>query len=254
MERKDTTRKHSHLASTSLSTFLAGLETLDGRRFAFRNTEGRGTGGSFYDCTARYGAVMDEYGRTLWDSLSFLQEMRVGEDMLEELVDKLGFRELLDIPLIALSNGQARRARIARAVLKAPGLLLLDESLSKCSSFPHFLPSSISRSFPNYPTFFPSFFEIAAVSLSCILASRSRPPPFLASFLPYFPPFPIPLSLLQSIFCLPPFFSTYTDPLLLSSWPGPNLPLLTPCPPKRTSRSRSLRIILGVRVQEELPA
>ena len=72
---------------------------------------------------------MDEDGRTLWHSLSFLQEMRVGKEMFEELVDKLRLREFLDIPLIALSNGQAGRARIARAVVNAPGLFLLDESL-----------------------------------------------------------------------------------------------------------------------------
>ena len=91
---------------------------------------------------------MDEDGRSLWDSLSFLQKMRVGEDMLEELADKLGLRELFDIPVIALSNGQGRRARIARAVMLAPDLLLLHESLSECSSFLHLFPSSIPRNFP----------------------------------------------------------------------------------------------------------
>ena len=50
---------------------------------------------------------------------------------LEELVDKLGLKDLMDLPLLALSNGQTRRARIARAVMKTPELLLLDEPLSK---------------------------------------------------------------------------------------------------------------------------
>ena len=53
------------------------------------------------------------------------------EGKLEGLVDKLGLKHLMDLPLIALSNGQTRRARIARAVMKTPEVLLLDEPLSK---------------------------------------------------------------------------------------------------------------------------
>ena len=60
------------------------------RRFSKYRVEGGGggAGGRFYDYTARYKAVRDEYGRALWDNLSFLdeeeQEMRVGEDLLAE--------------------------------------------------------------------------------------------------------------------------------------------------------------------------
>ena len=118
---------------------MGGLDPFDGRRLgfvAFRSAGTRGTGGAFYDYTARYGAVRDEDGRTLRDSLSsgVLDADGVGEEgkggRLEELVDKLGLRDLLDLPLIALSNGQTRRARIARAVMKTPEVLLLDEPLS----------------------------------------------------------------------------------------------------------------------------
>ena len=116
---------------------MSGLDPFDGRRLgfvSFRNTSGRGgTGGAFYDYTARYGAVRDEDGRTLRDSLSSgvldTEEGKGGK--LEELVDKLGLKDLMDLPLIALSNGQTRRARIARAVMKTPEVLLLDEPLSK---------------------------------------------------------------------------------------------------------------------------
>ena len=72
------------------------------------------------------------------DSLSsgVLDTDGVGEEgkkggKLDELVDKLGLKDLMDLPLIALSNGQTRRARIARAVMKTPEVLLLDEPLSK---------------------------------------------------------------------------------------------------------------------------
>jgi ABC-type molybdenum transport system ATPase subunit/photorepair protein PhrA len=48
----------------------------------------------------------------------------------EELTDKLGLKHLLDLPLVALSNGQTRRARIVKALLEQPDILLLDEPLS----------------------------------------------------------------------------------------------------------------------------
>jgi ABC-type Mn2+/Zn2+ transport system ATPase subunit len=50
-----------------------------------------------------------------------------------ELLESLGLTPLLSVPLIALSNGQTRRARIARAILRRPDIILLDEPLSMCS-------------------------------------------------------------------------------------------------------------------------
>jgi len=50
----------------------------------------------------------------------------------EELTDKLGLKDLLDLPLVALSNGQTRRARVVKALLEQPDILLLDEPLSRC--------------------------------------------------------------------------------------------------------------------------
>lgn len=49
----------------------------------------------------------------------------------EEWVSKLGLEQFLDLPFIALSNGQTRRARIVKALLDSPELLLLDEPLSE---------------------------------------------------------------------------------------------------------------------------
>jgi ABC-type Mn2+/Zn2+ transport system ATPase subunit len=53
----------------------------------------------------------------------------------EELTDKLELKQLLDLPLVALSNGQTRRARIVKALLEQPDILLLDEPLSVCRSY-----------------------------------------------------------------------------------------------------------------------
>lgn len=55
----------------------------------------------------------------------------VKKAIFEDLTSRLGLSSLLDLPLIALSNGQTRRARIVKAILSEPELLVLDEPLSE---------------------------------------------------------------------------------------------------------------------------
>jgi len=122
-------------------------------------------GGGFYDFSARYGSVHEEDRVTLRqhmfpetvrlddlpkDVRAFMlerlrqepvkQQSKTDEMLFEDLVDKMGLRSSLDLPLIALSNGQTRRARILKAVLSKPSLLLLDEPLSV---FSRISPSSV---------------------------------------------------------------------------------------------------------------
>lgn len=52
------------------------------------------------------------------------------EARVAQLAEDLELKMFLDLPLIALSNGQTRRARIVKALLKMPKVLLLDEPLS----------------------------------------------------------------------------------------------------------------------------
>lgn len=57
------------------------------------------------------------------------------ENFLDKIILNLGLSNLLDLPVANLSNGQTRRARIAKALLAQPELLLLDEPFSKCFEF-----------------------------------------------------------------------------------------------------------------------
>jgi ABC-type sugar transport system ATPase subunit len=109
----------------------------------------RAAGGAFYDYTARYGAVREEDRLTLQQSMfpesqppEFglntntpgnpppAQYSEQEKQVFNHLVEKMGLAAFLDLPLIALSNGQTRRARVIKAILSKPELLLLDEPLS----------------------------------------------------------------------------------------------------------------------------
>ncbi|KAI0629636.1 P-loop containing nucleoside triphosphate hydrolase protein [Trametes polyzona] len=124
-------------------------------RFAHR---GRASGDGFYDFTARYGAVREGDRQTLRETffpdiarplhelavpdlhkperrLDEAGEARKAEEekrraLFEMLTTWLKLKDLLDLPMVALSNGQTRRARIAQAFLANPRLLLLDEPLT----------------------------------------------------------------------------------------------------------------------------
>ena len=61
-------------------------------------------------------------------------EVKNQEVLLEWLIEKLDLERLLDLPMIALSNGQTRKARIVKTLVGqlgvGPELVLLDEGLS----------------------------------------------------------------------------------------------------------------------------
>ncbi|KDQ12000.1 hypothetical protein BOTBODRAFT_113519 [Botryobasidium botryosum FD-172 SS1] len=101
--------------------------------FSTRNRRpGAPAGGAFYDYSARYGAVREEDRITLRESLP--SQTRLGEEVTDAdvrgVAGKLELEGFLELPLVALSNGQTRRASVMRELLERPRLLILDEPLT----------------------------------------------------------------------------------------------------------------------------
>ncbi|BGP12833.1 hypothetical protein JCM10213_008095 [Rhodosporidiobolus nylandii] len=84
-----------------------------------------GASGAFDDYTARYYSIRDE------DKLTVREHLRTATgaegEAIERAAKDLRMESFLDLPLITLSNGQTRRARILRALLAKPELLILEE-------------------------------------------------------------------------------------------------------------------------------
>lgn len=99
---------------------------------SFRQRSGS-VSGRFFDYTARYGASWDAEDRTtLRQLLDITTDKRSSENctLINQLIENMNLSSLLDLPVLSLSNGQTRRARIVKAILSQPELLLLDEPLS----------------------------------------------------------------------------------------------------------------------------
>ena len=61
----------------------------------------------------------------------YLEKDKVDPEALAQVIEQLDIKHLMSLSFVKLSNGQTRRARIARALLQKPVMLILDEPLSK---------------------------------------------------------------------------------------------------------------------------
>jgi ABC-type molybdenum transport system ATPase subunit/photorepair protein PhrA len=95
---------------------------------------GSGTRGAYL--SARYESRREETDFSVLDYLNGRTELNPIEDQdtglrdaewLASVIQDLRLDDLIDMPVSNLSNGQTRRARIARALLNKPEVLLLDE-------------------------------------------------------------------------------------------------------------------------------
>ncbi|BEI82756.1 hypothetical protein CcaverHIS002_0306240 [Cutaneotrichosporon cavernicola] len=89
------------------------------------------TTGEFTDYTARYGALQEEDKMTVRQRLemSFGPSAQASKNVFEAMT-MLGMHHLVDMPYIALSSGQTRRARIATALMTKPAMMLLEEPMA----------------------------------------------------------------------------------------------------------------------------
>ena len=104
----------------------------------------QGTRGAYL--SARYESLKEATDWTVMNYLEGKTELNPSEEELAKQVDEkalkkvildLRLEELVDMPVANLSNGQTRRAKIAKAILRRPEVLLLDEV---CSSMYSVLP------------------------------------------------------------------------------------------------------------------
>ena len=105
--------------------------------------------------------------------------------MFDEWVGKLGWKGILDLPFIALSNGQTMRARITGTVMKAPEVLLLDKPSSECFCLIFFvffsLPLLSIYAIHHFPSFLLCPHSSLAISSSPFLSLPIFPPCFSSS-------------------------------------------------------------------------
>ncbi|TIC37096.1 P-loop containing nucleoside triphosphate hydrolase protein [Wallemia mellicola] len=81
----------------------------------------------FIDYTARYGSLKDNKVTTREFLLSKIKNTERASEIVQKVTFDLDLFNLLDKPLIALSNGQSRRLKIAEALINQKHLLILEE-------------------------------------------------------------------------------------------------------------------------------
>lgn len=74
-------------------------------------------------------------GHTELNPSEGVREKRFDEDGLNKVIEDLRLGALINMPMGNLSNGQTRRARIAKALLGRPEVVLLDEPFSRTQNF-----------------------------------------------------------------------------------------------------------------------
>lgn len=136
-------RSYPYLSSQAIKDKGLGLSSPSKAiRYVGFTDKGKSAAGSQASyISARYESRREETDWRLWQylrgetelnpSIKPYQKNGTFEDLLSTTVNKLRLEPLLSMPVENLSNGQKRRARIAKALLDQPELLLLDDPFSR---------------------------------------------------------------------------------------------------------------------------
>jgi ABC-type sugar transport system ATPase subunit len=147
LSSKDIEAKDHRLRSPSRAIQYVGFTSGKGQGL------GSSTQGSYL--SARYESRREE---TDWSVIQYLRgetELNPSQELYEkdasfntlfsQVVQDLKLERLTSMPVSSLSNGQTRRARIAKALLDKPEILLLDEPFSRSQESPMRLELMVSQ-------------------------------------------------------------------------------------------------------------
>lgn len=118
---------------TTLLRILAGLGQPDAGRIHFEGKTWLDSAKKDFLPPAKrsIGMVFQDYA--LFPNMTLAQNLRFAKDdpaLMTKLLEKLGLQSLQDRKPRQLSGGQQQRAALARALMRSPELLLLDEALA----------------------------------------------------------------------------------------------------------------------------